>query len=74
MITETLSWPEIFTNPTLIESRTKNQLLGDGLVAWGHCMSGLAGKPPDTFGEVMAKLGEKLSIVPIPENFLKLEI
>lgn len=42
-------------------------LIAMGLTNWANCMAG--NKPPEYFGEMMVVIGQKLGIVPTPDNF-----
>lgn len=64
-----MSWPKIFQNPALIQLRTHDQLLADGVSAWGLCQAGT--KPvPENFGEVMVAVGKKLGVPPGPSSLM----
>lgn len=61
-------WPEIFDTKDLTDI-CDAALCADGLIAWGNCHAGFGVHP--NFGEVMVKIGERLSISPTGENLMK---
>ena len=61
-------WPEIFQTENL-EGRSNPELCADALVAWGNCHMGY--EIPESFGRVLAKVGERLGISPIGEELIK---
>lgn len=66
-------WPEIFESQDFA-GRSDIELAADALIAWGNCQMGRKYNPDGphpNFGEVMAKIGERLGIVPLGENLME---
>lgn len=62
-----LQWPDSFINND-ISGLNDELLCADALVAWGISM---ITRRPETFGETMAKIAEKLNVSGTPESFLE---
>ena len=62
-------YPEIFITGVIPQDRSNKLLLADALCAWA-CASLV--KAPEKFGVVMAEIGERLGVSPLPENLMKL--
>jgi hypothetical protein len=60
-------WPEIFTTQQ-VKYQNHASLCADAIMAWGltHVT-----KAPETFGDVMVKIGHELGISPTPDNLTK---
>jgi hypothetical protein len=67
----TLIWPDVFADNSLIETREPAALLADGLCAWGNVKAGKSFGPiPKSFGETMVKITNKLGMKSgLPEAF-----
>lgn len=63
-----MMWPEIFTTED-VSGKSKSELCADGLCAWGNCCAG--SKPPESFGRVLVKIGQKLDISPTGDELMK---
>jgi hypothetical protein len=63
-----MTWDDVFTTKN-IEGKSDRHLCAIGLCAWGNCH---AGSPaPDSFGEVITMIADKLGISGQPESFMK---
>lgn len=60
-------WPEVFSNPDLINTRRPELLCADGLCGWGICLAGNSGRQlPKSFGETLVKISQKLGMTQAP--------
>ncbi len=53
------TWPEVFSDPSLVETSAPASLCADALMAWGLCH---LVKPPESFGTVLVAIGDKLGV------------
>ena len=59
-------WDEIFITGNVPEL-TEKEICAKALGAWGNCS---ISKPPEKFGEAMAKIGQRLGIAPMPDKII----
>jgi hypothetical protein len=68
MMQSEFMWPECFITG-IVDTRKPNlALCADALTGWANCMAGQ--KPPEKFGDAMAKISMRLGIAGTPENFM----
>lgn len=52
------------------EAKSDAELIAIGLTMWANCMAG--NEPPEYFGDMMVKIGQKLEISPRLDEFSRL--
>lgn len=62
-------FPEIFSDPSLIQGRSDALLCADALEAWATCHMGI--EIPDNFGEVMVKIAKRLKCAATPDVLME---
>jgi hypothetical protein len=62
-----LSWPDIFTTEKL-DGKSDRELCADALCAWGNCH---LAQPPESFGRVMAAIGQRLHVPPLADDLME---
>ena len=55
-----MTWPEIFNNPDLIQTRDPRSLCADALCAWANCKAG--SQPPESFGRVLVAVAVRIGM------------
>jgi hypothetical protein len=61
-------WPNIFQDETLIETSDEKYLCAQALSAWAM-VCGQRGEVPTNFGDVLAKVANRLGVSGTPDSF-----
>lgn len=66
-----IKFPDVFYDQSLVETRTKSELLADAIAGWACCKVSFR---PKSFGETIIKIADKLEMKepPLCENFIAL--